>query len=96
MTFELPAHLTTSAELRDLEQNAPNVTPKSIRAALVSAAKIIEDHEKRASDAVRIIEEALRLKVGQMDSHSRVQDVERSIKAAMIQAVARLTNGRAA
>lgn len=91
MTFELPAHLTTSAELRDLEQNAPNVTPKSIRAALVSAAKLIEDHEKRRSDAVRILEEALRMKVGQMDSQSRAIEVERSIKSAMLQAVARLT-----
>lgn len=91
MTFELPAHLSTSAELRDLEQNAPNVTPKSIRAALVSAAKLIEDHEKRRSDAVRILEEALRMKVGQMDSQSRAIEVERSIKSAMLQAVARLT-----
>ena len=91
MTFELPAVVSTATELRDLEQNAPNVTPKSIRAALVSAAKIIEDHEKRRSDAVRILEEALRLKVGQMDSQSRAIEVERAIKSAMLQAVARLT-----
>lgn len=90
MTFELPPNVSTSAELRELEQNAPNVTPKSIRAALVSAAKALESHEKASQDVVRILEEAMRLKVGQMDSQSRAHEVERAVKAAMIQAVARL------
>ena len=90
MTFELPAVVSTSAELRDLEQSAPNVTPKAIRAALVNAARVIEDHENRRADAVRILEEALRMKVGQMDSQSRAMEVEGAIKGAMIQAVARL------
>lgn len=90
VTFELPAHLTTSAELRDLEQNAPNVTPKAIRAALVSAAKIIEEHEKKATNAVRILEEALNLRAGQMASQARCDEVERAIKNAMNQAIFRL------
>ena len=90
MTFDLPTVVSTSAELRDLEQNAPNVTPKGIRAALVSAAKLIEGHEHKAVDAVRILEEALRLRISVMDSPSRVSEVENSIKSAMVQAVERL------
>jgi hypothetical protein len=90
MTFELPANITTSAELRDLEQNAPNVTPKGVRAALVSAAKLIEVHENKAADAARIIEEALRLRVSQMDSPSRAIEIDRAVKNAMNQALVRL------
>lgn len=94
MTFELPDQVSTASELRELEQNAPKTTPKELRTALVNAAKALERHESAASDVIRILEEALRLKIGQMDSHSRTQDVERAIKAAMLQAVARL-NGSA-
>jgi hypothetical protein len=90
MTFELPTAISTAAELRDLEQNAPNVTPKAIRAALVKAAAELEQHEKRAADAIRYLEEAMALRVGQMDSHSRATEVDRQVKAAMKDAVARL------
>jgi hypothetical protein len=90
MTFELPAIVSTSQELRDLEQNAPNVTPKAIRAALLNAARVIEDHERRRADAVRILEEALGLRVSQMDSQSRAIEVDRAIKNAMNQAIFRL------
>lgn len=90
MTFEFPAAVSTAAELRDLEQNAPNVTPKTIRAALASAATLLELHEQRATDAARILDEALALKTSQMDSQSRAHEIDRAIKNAMVQAVARL------
>jgi hypothetical protein len=90
VTFELPAAVSTSAELRDLEQNAPNVTPKAIRAALVHAARVIEEHERKAVDAVRILAEALSLRAGQMASQARCDEVERAIKSAMNQAIFRL------
>ena len=90
MTFELPVAVSTSAELRDIEQNAPNVTPKAIRAALVKAAAELEQWEKRAADAIRYLEEAQSLRVSQMDSHSRSTDIDRQVKAAMKDAVARL------
>ena len=90
MTFELPTTGSTAAELRDLEQNAPNVTPKGVRAALVSAAKQLEAHEHRSIDAIRILEEALRLRISVMDSPSRVSEVESAIKNAMVQAAERL------
>ncbi len=96
MTFELATDSyavsrgTTSAELRTLEQDAPNVTPKAIRAALVKAAAELELHEKRRDDAIRYLEEAMALKVSAMDSQSRSFEIDRQVKAAMRDAVNRL------
>lgn len=94
MTFELPERYalmdsspTTSASLRDLEQNAPNVTPKVIRAALVQAAQKLEDWERKSADVVAMLEEALTLRVGQMDSQSKAIEVDRQVKNAMTRAV---------
>lgn len=95
MTFEVPElEPVSSASLREIEQGAPKTTPAAIRNALARAAAELDAHERLERDVVLILEEALRLKVGQMDSHSRVQDVERAVKNAMMQAVARLQNGR--
>ncbi len=93
MTFELTTSVprgTTSTELRELEQDAPNVTPKAIRAALVKAAAELEQHEKRRDDAIRYLEEAMALKVSAMDSQSRSLEIDRQVKCAMRDAVARL------
>lgn len=91
MTFEVsPPSDVTSTSLRELEQSAPNVTPKAIRAALVQAAKELEDHESTAAYCVRLLEEALSLKVSVMDSQSRAHEIDRRVKQAIGEAVTRL------
>ena len=92
MTFELPDNSpTTSLALRELEQTAPNVTPKAIRAALVKAAAELEMHERRRDGAVAILVEAQGLRVGAMDSASRVHEIGQKITRALDQAVAVLS-----
>lgn len=92
MTFELPPSIpTTAAELRELEQNAPNVTPKSIRAALVQAAAKLESYEKQSDYCIRLLNEALNLRTGVMDSESRAHENERRSKQAMQEVVERLS-----
>ena len=91
MGFALPAEkFSLSESLRDLEQNAPNVTPKAVRAALVDAASALEQHEQRRDDAIRYLEEALALKASAMDSQSRALEIDRQVKNAMRDAVSRL------
>ena len=92
MTFELPpTSPTTAAELRDLEQNAPNVTPKSIRAALIQAAVKLENYETQCAYCVRLLNEALNLRTGVMDSESRAHENERRVKQAIQEVVERLS-----
>jgi hypothetical protein len=91
VTFEAPiAGPVTSAELRDIEQSAPKTTPQAIRAALVRAAGELEEWERRAADAVKLLEEAQALRIGQMDSHSRATEIDRRVKQAMAEAVQKL------
>jgi len=80
----------TASALRDLEQNCPSVTPKAVRAALVTAAKALEDWQRTAEDCIRMLEEAQALRVGQMDSPARVDEVARQIKRAMSDAAVKL------
>lgn len=92
MTFELPPSIpTTAAELRDLEQTAPNVTPKAIRAALIQAATKLEEYEKQRAYCVRLLNEALNLRTGVMDSESRANENERRAKQAMQEVIERLS-----
>lgn len=91
MTFELPAAPTDLAtELRELEQNAPNVTPKAVRAALVKAAAEIEQWRSTALRCAEQLEEAGRLRTGQMDSQSRLDEVDRQVKFSLRQVAERL------
>jgi hypothetical protein len=91
VTFEAPiAGPVTSAELRDIEQSAPKTTPQAIRAALVRAAGELEEWERRAADAAKLLEEAQALRIGQMDSHSRATEIDRRVKQAMAEAVQKL------
>lgn len=85
MTFALPAERTDTATLlRDLEQSAPNPTPKNIRAAMIQAAQELEDWQKLADDTARQLEEAAKIRIGQMDSHSRADEIQRGVKATML------------
>lgn len=89
--FALPADRTDTATLlRELELSAPNPTPKNIRAAMIQAAKELEDWRSLAQDCVRMLEEAQALRAGQMASQSRHDEVERQIKRAMSDTAVRL------
>lgn len=89
--FALPAApADTEAMLRDLEQTCPRTTPKEVREALLTAAKELQAWKNTAQDCVRMLEEASKLRVGQMDSHSRADEVHRQVKRAMSDAAAKL------
>jgi hypothetical protein len=86
MTFEVPPDPTdTAAFLRDLEQNCPKTTPKEVRAALIKAAQELDAFYKLADDAARQLEEAANVRIGQMDSHARVDEIQRGVKCTMLE-----------
>jgi hypothetical protein len=85
MTFELPESATTAAQLRDLEQNAPKTTPKEIRAALLSAAQQLERWEKLGAGAARQLEEAANVRISQMATTSRVDEIQRGVQSTMLE-----------
>lgn len=85
MSFALPVERTdTVAFLRDLEQNCPKTTPKEVRAALLIAAKEIEDWKRLAQDTARELEEAANIRISQMATSSRVDEVQRGVKRTML------------
>lgn len=91
MSFALPTERTDIATtLRDLEQNCSKTTPLNLRAALIDAAKALEGWQRTAEDCARMLEEAQALRVGQMDSHARVDEIARQIKRAMSDAAIKL------
>ena len=87
MSFALPEmpQTSTAAMLRDLEQTCPKTTPHNIRAALITAAKDLERWQKLGQDATRQLEEAANVRIGQMDSHSRVDEIQRGVKSTMLE-----------
>lgn len=93
MTFDMPGTVSESGQLREIAEGAPKTTAATVRQALIDAAMALERHEQRAGDAARIIEEALALRVSEMDSQSRSTDIDRKVKAAMRAAVERLRRG---
>lgn len=92
MGFALPADpaLDTASLLRELEASAPNPTPKSIRAAMIQAASELEDHKKLFQDAAQELELAASLRVGQMDSQSRADEVARQVRMTLTQLARRM------
>lgn len=86
MTFELPAERKdTAALLRDLEQNAPNTVGKAIRAAMLQAAQELESWQKLGTDAARQLEEAANVRISQMATTSRVDEVQRGVRSTMLE-----------
>lgn len=89
MSFALPAMKpsadATSKWLRDIEQNAPKNTEKEIRGALLQAAKELEAWHKLAADTARQLDEAANIRVGQMDSLSRVDEKQRGVKSTLLE-----------
>lgn len=86
--IEAPDNL--AGTLRDLEQDAPAPTSKAIRAALIQAATRIESYKREAEFAIHVLEEAAALRVGQMDSASRADEVSRNAQHAMRSVAERL------
>jgi hypothetical protein len=86
MPFELPPdRKDTASLLRELEAAAPNPVPKNIRAAMIQAAQELESWQKLGEDAARQLEEAANVRIGQMDSHSRVDEVQRGVRSTMLE-----------
>lgn len=91
MNFAMPVlPADTAALLRELEQNAPRQTSREIRTVMIQAAKELEDWNALAVDSIRRLEEAMALRVGQMDSHSRADEVQRQVRLTMSDLAARL------
>jgi hypothetical protein len=81
MTFEAPESRTdTATHLRDLEQDAPKPTSKEIRAAMIQAAKELEDWRRLAEDASRELDEAASIHISQLASQSKVDEIQRQVK----------------
>lgn len=84
--FVLPAERTdTATMLRDLEQNCPKTTPKEVRAALIQAAKALEDHRVLFEDIARQLEEAANVRISEMASTSAVNEVQRGVKSTLLE-----------
>lgn len=91
MSFALPDHQYTDARpenvaayLRDLEQNCPKTTPKEVKAALITAAMEIESWKKLAHDTAAQLEEAANLRISQMATTSRVDEIQRGVQRTML------------
>lgn len=91
MTFALPEQQYTDARpndvaafLRELEQNCPKTTPKDVKAALITAAVEIERWRTLAQDTARQLEEAANVRISQMATTSRVDEVQRGVQRTML------------
>lgn len=87
MGFALPADVTDlSTELRSAEAQAP----KHIKHLLIQAADEIDDLKRLMHDGAEQLALAASLKVGQMDSQSRADEVARQVRITMQQLAARM------
>lgn len=87
MKFELPEQYPNVATvLRELEPQAP----KHIKAVMLQAANELDDFHRIAADAVRELDEAAALRIGMMDSQSRVDEVSRQIRTTLMTIAGRL------
>jgi hypothetical protein len=84
--FALPAERTdTASVLRELEANAPKTTPREIRAALIRAAQELEACKKLHEDAARQLEEAANVRISQMATTSKVDEIQRGVRSTMLE-----------
>lgn len=89
MTFELPEDAADIVEaLRAVEPQAP----KQIKPLLLQAANELHAWHRLAEAAIAELNEASALRVGQMDSQSRADEVVRQVRAALLGVAARLQN----
>lgn len=95
MNFELPPSPSDiSTQLRELEASAPPQTAKNIRAALIQAAQEIESLQSIAQHSANVIEEAANVRVSQMASTSRVEEIQRGVQLTLLEVARRLREGR--
>ncbi len=86
MSFEMPEVRTdTAALLRELEASAPNTIGQQIRAAMLQAAQELESWSKLGVDAARQLEEAANVRISQMATGSRVDEIQRGVKSTMLE-----------
>ena len=90
MAFALPEHMTPSAAatakwLRELEQDAPKTTQREVRDGLIQAAKELDRWHKLAQDTARQLEEAANVRISQMATTSRVEEVQRGVRSTMLE-----------
>lgn len=88
MGFALPVDdvADTAQSLRDLEPQAP----KALKAVLIQAANELDDLKRLVRDGAQQLELAASLKVGQMDSQSRADEVATQIRMTMVQLAAQM------
>lgn len=95
MSFALPDQQYTdqpkdvAAFLRDLEQSCPKTTPKEVRAALITGAMEIERWRTLAQDTAAQLEEAANIRISQMATTSRVDEIQRGVQRTMLDLAAR-------
>jgi hypothetical protein len=87
MGFALPADVADlSTELRNAEAQAP----KHIKHLLIQAADELHDLKQLMVDGAQQLELAISLRVGQMDSQSRADEVARQVRMTLEQLAARM------
>lgn len=87
MTFQLPED---SANLVDDLRAAEPQAPKQVKALLLQAANELHAWHRLAEAAILELKEADALRVGQMDSQSRADEVVRQVRATLQGVAARL------
>lgn len=76
--------IITADQLRQIHEGAPKTTPSTVREAISSAADELDRWHHFAANAAMTLEHAANLRIGQMDSHSRVDDVHAQIRNALV------------
>jgi hypothetical protein len=87
MHFSPPDDSTELAQsLRDAEPQAP----KALRPLLIQAAQFIEHIKRVAPELAQSLDVAASMRVGQMDSQSRADEVAREVRLSLQSVSARL------
>lgn len=87
MSFVLPDDAADlSQALRDAEAQAP----KPLKALLIQAATELDAHKRLHEECAEELQLALSLRVGHMDSESRVVEVTNEIRATLERVIGRL------
>jgi hypothetical protein len=87
MHFSPPDDSTELAQsLRDAEPQAP----KALKPLLIQAAQFIEHIKRVAPELAQSLDVAASMRVGQMDSQSRADEVAREVRLSMQSVSARL------
>lgn len=87
MHFALPDDSADLAQsLRDAEPQAP----KHLKALLIQAAQFIDAVKRMAPELANTLDLAASLRVGQMDSQSRADDVANQVRITLMSIAARL------